>query len=133
MNDGEILPVRAVDCAPGARVPGPIGGQRRRDVARIPAFERDRRPGEIVVGSLGELGIQRRNSSGPPFGKRFAMLRHRLLERGKPGLIPLFLGKQLVPRPHRGVVARGMVGMTRLQREDEPVQEAPAVARGGGE
>ena len=43
------------------------------------------------------------------------------------------VGEQLVARAHRGFVARRMVRVARLQREHQPVEEAPPVARAAGE
>ena len=52
---------------------------------------------------------------------------------GEPGLVPAFLGEQLVARAHRRFVARRMVRVARLERQHQPVEEAPPLARAAGE
>ena len=45
----------------------------------------------------------------------------------------MLVSQQLVPRAHRRFVARGVVRMAGLKRKDQPVEEAPTVARAAGE
>ena len=67
-------------------------------------------------------------------GDRGAVLGHLRFERGEPVAVgAAFVGKQAVSRAHRRVVARGVVGVARGERQREAVEEAATLARGGDE
>ncbi len=130
----QILAVRTLGRAAGGRVARPVGAKLCGQVAAVPALERDRRRAGIVVGGAASRSLERRDGARRASRERGAMLGHRCLERRRASSGPgRLVGQQLVACAHRRFVARGMVRMARLEREHEPVEEAPAVPGAAGE
>ena len=133
VKHSEVVAMRAFDRAARAGVARPVRLEASGEIAAIPSFKADRRACEFVVGHLGEPLFERRYGPLAGGGHQRSMLRHRQFQRREPNLVPRFLGKQLVARSHRRVVARRMVRVAWLQREHQAVEESPPVARAAAE
>ena len=134
MGDGEVLAVRADGRAPGCGVAAAAGLEIGGEVAVGPALERQLRGRKIAGGRVGEPFVQRRDGPRSRLRNRRAMLGHARFQRRQPGGVgAVGLGEQFVAGAHRRFVAGGMVGVAGLERQHQPVEEAPPRAGAVGE
>jgi len=106
MTDEEVLSMRSDRGAACRRIAASAVAKLRREVRLVPAIKFDRRPRERIVGNALQplFQLRDRSSSCPANGR--AVLRHLLLERGKPRRVGgQVVRKQLVSRAHRRFVS----------------------------
>ena len=115
------------------RVTTAIACKRYRQVACRPALEHDRGACKFVFGHARQALLERINGTFARRRECGSMLGHCELKRRQPRFIPAIICQQLVPCPHRCIVARGVMGMGRLKREDQPIEEPAAVPGAAGE
>ncbi len=98
-----------------------------------PAVERDAARANSSSGTLARRWSSASTACSPRGGDRRAMLGHRQFERRQPRRVGALVGEQLVAGAHGRVVAGRVVGMARLQRQHQAVEEAAALARAAAE
>src|SRR5690349_17194437 len=125
MGNFEVLAMRAYGRASGTGVTAAAVAKLGGEVGLIPSLERDRRSRELVLRCGGKPLIQRRDRACSGGCDGSPMLRHLLLQRGQPLIVPALVREELVAGAHGRFVAGAMVRVCGLQREHQPIEKAP--------
>ena len=140
MDGGQIVAVRPGGRPSRRRVDPPPPREQRTQRLGRPWFgaglpfavdERQQRPREGGVGLLRQFGGQRRERVLPRRVDCGAMLGELRFETGKPLRVRRSrVGEQLAARPQRRLVAVAVLRVAGIERQHQPVEEAPPVPRG---
>ena len=143
----QVGAVRAVERAPAARsrvaavrqAPAELLLDRRRPAVgrslppAIPASAMSACGNGPSSGSRSIMAAEQPDQFGARRGDRHAGLGHLRLDRLEPGTVARVLGKQPVAAAHRLLVVERPLAVAGIDRQHQPVEEAPAVAGRPGE